>query len=198
MSGPQPPPAEASGAPQQPARPDQTQGSEAPQGPTPPAAGGVPAVPGGEAGESVAARAGEARLDAPLVRTGLFGVQDTPDTSGYGQLRVHRAPLLDSPRPYGSYFDTVTDALGDALGPAAFSAAVEHVIADRGELTFYVGREQLPEVARQLRDDPALRFEMCGGVSGVHYPHDDGRELHAVYHLLSITHNRRVRLGGTP
>ena len=89
---------------------------------------------------------------------------------------------------------TVTDALGDALGPAAFSAAVEHVIADRGELTFYVGREQLPEVARQLRDDPALRFEMCGGVSGVHYPHDDGRELHAVYHLLSITHNRRVRL----
>ena len=194
MSGPQPPPPEASGAPQQPARPDQTQGSEAPQGPTPPAAGSVPAVPGGEAGESVAARAGEARLDAPLVRTGLFGVQDTPDTSGYGQLRVHRAPLLDSPRPYGSYFDTVTDALGDALGPAAFSAAVEHVIADRGELTFYVAREQLPEVARQLRDDPALRFEMCGGVSGVHYPHDDGRELHAVYHLLSITHNRRVRL----
>ena len=24
-----------------------------------------------------------------------------------------------------------------------------------------------------LRDDPALRFEMCMGVSGVHYPHED-------------------------
>ena len=45
-----------------------------------------------------------------------------------------------------------------------------------------------------LRDDPALRFELCIGVSGVDYPHETGRELHAVYHLMSMTHNRRVRL----
>ena len=45
-----------------------------------------------------------------------------------------------------------------------------------------------------LRDDPALRFEMCLGVSGVHFPDQAGRELHAVYPLLSITHNRRVRV----
>ncbi len=32
------------------------------------------------------------------------------------------------------------------------------------------------------------------GVSGVHYPHETGRELHAVYPLLSVTHNRRVRV----
>jgi len=32
------------------------------------------------------------------------------------------------------------------------------------------------------------------GVSGVHYPEDTGREFHAVYPLLSITHNRRIRL----
>jgi NADH-quinone oxidoreductase subunit C len=31
-------------------------------------------------------------------------------------------------------------------------------------------------------------------VSGVHYPGETGRELHAVYHLLSMTHNRRIRL----
>ena len=49
-------------------------------------------------------------------------------------------------------------------------------------------------VAQSLRDDPALRFELCCGVSGVHYPDQAGRELHAVFHLLSITHNRRVRL----
>jgi NADH-quinone oxidoreductase subunit C len=42
--------------------------------------------------------------------------------------------------------------------------------------------------------DPDLRFELLSGVSGVHYPHDDGRELHAAYHLLSVTHNRRIRL----
>jgi NADH-quinone oxidoreductase subunit C len=28
----------------------------------------------------------------------------------------------------------------------------------------------------------------------VHYPQDAGRELHAVYHFLSITHSRRVRV----
>jgi NADH-quinone oxidoreductase subunit C len=64
----------------------------------------------------------------------------------------------------------------------------------RNELTLHVRRERLPQVAQRLRDEPELRFELCLGVSGVHYPHETGRELHAVYHLQSITHNRRVRL----
>jgi NADH-quinone oxidoreductase subunit C len=29
---------------------------------------------------------------------------------------------------------------------------------------------------------------MFSGISGVHYPEETGRELHAVYHLLSMTH----------
>jgi NADH-quinone oxidoreductase subunit C len=45
-----------------------------------------------------------------------------------------------------------------------------------------------------LRDDEDLRFEFCAGVSGVNYPDDEGREMHVVYHLLSMTHNRRIRL----
>ena len=49
-------------------------------------------------------------------------------------------------------------------------------------------------MAQALRDDPGLRFELCLGVSGVHYPDDTGRELHAVYPLMSITHNRRIRV----
>jgi NADH-quinone oxidoreductase subunit C len=117
----------------------------------------------------------------------MFGVTTTGDTSGYGHLRVHRAPVLDSPRPYGSYFDTIADTLGMA-------DAFEHVIVDRGELTFYVKKERLLEVAAKLRDDPGLAFELCTGVSGVHYLEDVGRELHAVYHLASIRFNRRVRL----
>ena len=64
----------------------------------------------------------------------------------------------------------------------------------RDELTLEVSREHLPAVAQALRDDPELRFELCLGVSGVHYPDDTGRELHAVYPLMSITHNRRIRL----
>jgi NADH-quinone oxidoreductase subunit C len=117
----------------------------------------------------------------------MFGVETTGDTSGYGRLRVHGAPPLHSERPYGGYFDEIADAL-------AMDDAIERVVVDRGELTFHVKRDRLLEVAAKLRDDPALRFELCGGVSGVHYPLDADRELHAVYHLLSITHNRRVRL----
>ncbi len=172
--------------------PEETRESEAPQAPKPPAADVTPA----EADGVLAARLGQAQLDAPVVRMGMFGVQDTPDTSGYGLLRVYEAPPIKSTRPYGSYFDEVADALGSTLEAAGigFSDAIERVVVDRGELTLHVRRERLPEVAANLRDDPALRFELCSGVSGVHYPEDAGRELHAVYHMLSITHNRRVRL----
>jgi NADH-quinone oxidoreductase subunit C len=133
--------------------------------------------------------------DVPT-RRGMFGVSGTGDTSGYGRL-VRRIELPGpSQRPYGGYFDEVADQLGAALGEGGgdLTEAIEKVVVDRGEITFYVGREHLPEVASQLRDDPALRFELCTGVSGVHYPDETGRELHAVYHLLSMTYNRRIRL----
>jgi len=73
-----------------------------------------------------------------------------------------------------------------------FADAIEKVVVDRGELTLHVKREKLVEVAKVLRDK--LLFEMCMGVNGVHYPNETGRELHAVYPLLSITHNRRIRI----
>jgi NADH-quinone oxidoreductase subunit C len=140
--------------------------------------------------------AGQERLTEPVVRTGMFGVSGSGDTSGYGGLQVRRPPRVTSPRPYGSYFDEVADRLADALTAAgsSFMEAVEQVVVANGDLTFYVRREHLPLVAARLRDDQALRFELCLGVSGVHYPAEPGSELHAVYHLLSITHNRRVRL----
>ena len=49
-------------------------------------------------------------------------------------------------------------------------------------------------MARHLRDDQDLRFELCIGTNGVHYPADRGRELHAIYPFMSITHNRMLRL----
>ena len=72
--------------------------------------------------------------------------------------------------------------------------AVESVVIHRGEITFHVRREDLVGRGADAARRPALRFELCSGVSGVHYPDDTGRELHAVYHLLSMTHNRRIRL----
>jgi NADH-quinone oxidoreductase subunit C len=128
------------------------------------------------------------------VRHGMFGVSDTGDTSGYGRLVRPVALPGSSPRPYGGYFDEVVDALIAAVGQEAYDASIERVVVYRDELTLEVERSQLPVVAQALRDDPALRFELCLGVSGVHYPDESGRELHAVYPLMSITHNRRIRV----
>jgi len=129
-------------------------------------------------------------------RHGMFGIRGTGDTSGYGRLVSQRTMPGVSTRPFGGYFDEVADTLSGSLerGDISFDEAVEGVVVDRGELTMFVRRERLLEVVRRLRDEPALRFEICTGVSGVHYPADEGRELHAAYHLLSLTHNRRVRL----
>ena len=130
------------------------------------------------------------------VRRGMFGASGSGDTSGYGRLVREVTLPGSSPRPYGGYFDEVVDQLAGALrsGGTEFTDAIEKVVVDLDELTLHVRREALPQVAQRLRDEPELRFEMCLGVSGVHYPHETGRELHAVYPLQSITHNRRVRL----
>jgi NADH-quinone oxidoreductase subunit C len=146
--------------------------------------------------DEAAAVAGRERLGEQIVRSGAFGTHTTGDTSGYGGLRVRKQPALSSERPYGSYFDELADGLGTALEAAqlSFGDAVERVVVANGEMTLYIRREHLVEVASRLRDDPALAFELCLGVSGVHYPADAGSELHAVYHLLSITRNRRLRL----
>ena len=132
--------------------------------------------------------------DAPGVRRGMFGINGSGDTSGYGRLVRPVALSGSTERPYGGYFDEVTDRLIEVLGTEAFDAAVERIVVFRDQITFHILREHLPTVASALRDDERLRFELCCGVSGVHYPDDFGRELHAYYPLMSITHNRRIQL----
>ncbi|MCU0300818.1 MAG: NADH-quinone oxidoreductase subunit C [Candidatus Nanopelagicales bacterium] len=130
------------------------------------------------------------------VRKGAFGAAGSGDTSGFGGLVAPIAMPGPSARPFGGDFDAVADELELALADAGLpmDSAIEKVVVDRGELTLYVQREHLEAVGRTLRDEPGLRFEICHSVSGVHYPGDQGRELHAVIHLLSITHKRRIRL----
>ncbi len=146
--------------------------------------------------EATASAAGQERVSEQVIRTGMFGTHTTGDTSGYGGLMVRQQPLPSSEPPYGSYFDEVADALGSALEASGlnFGDAVQRVVVAYGELTLHVRREHLVEVAQRLRDDPALAFQLCLGVSGVHYPGYAGSELHAIYQLLSVTHNRRLRL----
>ena len=127
-------------------------------------------------------------------RHGMFGTRGSGDTSGYGGLVSPIVYPAAAQRPFGGWFDEVADALEERLKSTDLDSAIESVVIHRGEITFHVRREDLPFVAQMMRDDEKLRFELCSGVSGVHYPEDTGRELHAVYHLLSMTHNRRVRL----
>jgi len=159
---------------------------------------GAPAAPSSASGTEVevAATILPATADVIDTRTGMFGVQGTGDTSGFGGLvrTVTMAPA--AARPYGSYFDDVVDLVAEVLEEQGvpFADAIERVVVDRGELTLVVRREHLVRLARALRDEQDLRFELSLGVSGVHYPNDAGRELHAVYHLMSITHGRHLRL----
>lgn len=129
-------------------------------------------------------------------RRGMFGVHGSGDTSGYGRLVVPVLTQGSSVRPFGGYFDSVADDLEDSLRSAGVKLddAIEAIIVFRGEITMHVRREHLVLVATTLRNQPELRFELCLGVNGVHYPQNEGRELHASYPLLSITHNRRIRL----
>jgi NADH-quinone oxidoreductase subunit C len=75
---------------------------------------------------------------------------------------------------------------------------VERTVVDRDELTLYVDRSRLLDVARLCRDDPKLRFEVLASLSGADYlgfpGEPDERRLHAVYHLLSMTYRHRLRI----
>ncbi len=135
-------------------------------------------------------------IDIVGVRRGAFGVSDSGDTSGFGGLVSPIVMPGASSRPYGGWFDEVADEIELSLQARNLpeKSVIEKVVVDRGEITFYVHRERIVDFAQVLRDEPALRFEMCMGVNGVHYPEDAERELHAVYPFFSITHNRRIRV----
>lgn len=130
------------------------------------------------------------------VRHGDFGVPDAGDTSGYGGLQQTFTLPGESSRPYGGWFDGVVDILEELLVEDGLRPAevIEKVVVEHGELTIFIVRDHIATVARHLRDDQDLRFELCLGTNGVHYPADAGRELHAIYPLMSITHNRILRL----
>ncbi|WP_423196520.1 MULTISPECIES: NADH-quinone oxidoreductase subunit C [unclassified Cupriavidus] len=93
--------------------------------------------------------------------------------------------------------DTLKAALEKVLGKRVQSLvmAPESV----GELTLIVKAADYLETALLLRDDPALRFEQLVDLCGVDYSEYaegtwDGPRFAAVSHLLSITHNWRLRL----
>ena len=92
-----------------------------------------------------------------------------------------------------SKLDTLQAALESVLG-----GQIRKLVRDRGEITVTVGSADYLEVALKLRDDPALKFEQLIDLCGVDYSSYrdepwEGPRFCVVNHLLSITHNWRVR-----
>jgi NADH-quinone oxidoreductase subunit C len=88
--------------------------------------------------------------------------------------------------------ETLAAALQVAFAGVSVTAAL-------GEVTAVVPAERLTEVMRALRDRPELRFEMLLDVCGVDYStYGDGAwqgsRFAAVYHLLSLANNHRLRV----
>jgi NADH-quinone oxidoreductase subunit C len=138
-----------------------------------------------------------AHLDAPAqtppnAPKGMFGITGSGDVSGFGGLVRRQHSAASSPKPYGGYFDEVTDALEEAY--PGFGDAIEKVVVDRGELTLHIKPERIAEICQTMRDDAALRFELCSSVDAVDYLHSDPRRFHVSYQLTSMTYRRRVRL----
>lgn len=142
----------------------------------------------------VVAKAPQRAFGAPELMTRREGM--FPDTTGFSGLVKESFLPGETPRPYGGWFDNTVDILEELIEADGLKVeeVIEKVVVDRGELTIFIVRDHIARVAKYLRDDADLRFELCLGTNGVHYPSDEGRELHAVYPLMSITYNRNIRL----
>jgi NADH-quinone oxidoreductase subunit C len=148
-----------------------------------------------------------------LERTGMFGVQGSGDTSGFGLLVSAPYAPVPAERPFGGpgvrgarderssgsdsrgEFDEVADALAAAMAERSIpSSALLQTTVANGEITFYFAREHLSAIFWAVRDDPSLRFELASSISGVDYGPGLPRRLHVVYELTSMTYRRRIRL----
>lgn len=94
--------------------------------------------------------------------------------------------------------DTLVEPLRAALGERAAALSVA-----LGEATLVVPAADYHAVCLLLRDDPRLRFEQCIDLCGVDYlsfgdgagaTGGEGGRFAVVLHLLSVTHNWRLRL----
>ncbi|WP_297397022.1 NADH-quinone oxidoreductase subunit C [Acidiferrobacter sp.] len=90
--------------------------------------------------------------------------------------------------------EAILDYVQNILGDALVSVKSEH-----GELTLELSRDKWRSCGYTLRDDPRLGFEQLIDLCGVDYLTYGEQERRAprfavVAHLLSLRHNRRVRL----
>jgi NADH-quinone oxidoreductase subunit C len=93
--------------------------------------------------------------------------------------------------------DAIQTLQGDVA--AALGDRVARCVADRGELTIEVEAAKLVECARILRDDETLAFSTLVDLCAIDYEGfgdapPRGPRFAVVLHLLSVRHNRRLRV----
>jgi NADH-quinone oxidoreductase subunit C len=96
--------------------------------------------------------------------------------------------MLAAHVPQTSSDEGVIDAARKALGDALLE--VREAV---GEVTLVVERESIATVLEALRDTPGLEYQQLMEIAGVDYP-DRPERFEVVYHLLSLTRNRRIRV----
>ena len=84
------------------------------------------------------------------------------------------------------------DALAARLGELLGGALID-VIEHAGETTAVVQREALVPAITALRDAADLKFNQLTDICGTDYP-DRAERFEIVIHLLSMTHNLRLRV----
>ncbi|MBA3512126.1 NADH-quinone oxidoreductase subunit C [Sphingomonas sp.] len=96
--------------------------------------------------------------------------------------------MLAAHVPQSASDEGVIEAAKAALGDALVDA--RHEV---GEITLVVRREAIATVLQSLRDTPGLEYQQLMDIAGVDYP-DRPERFEVVYHLLSLTRNRRIRV----
>ena len=97
---------------------------------------------------------------------------------------VQLAPQVPKMASDVGVIEAVKASLGDALLDVK-----DHV----GEITLTVRREEIVNVLKALRDTSGLEYQQLLEMAGVDYP-DRPERFEVVYHLLSLTKNRRIRV----
>jgi NADH-quinone oxidoreductase subunit C len=85
------------------------------------------------------------------------------------------------------------EELGSHVAAALPDAVTGQEVA-YGELMLGVRREAVDRVCRFLRDDPQCLFKVFVDICGVDWPERLPERFDVVYNLLSLKHNRRIRL----
>lgn len=88
--------------------------------------------------------------------------------------------------------DTTLIDLGDYIADKLENEVISTSVS-RGELCVNARAEHIVKVLTVLRDDPECRFKLFVDMCGVDYP-ERSQRFEVVYHLLSVHHNRRVRI----